>query len=60
MSARKNSDQGDVKRVCNKNLTNLCIFTVSGCQIIDVFVGSEKAKVVNGVFHFLLLPYSKE
>lgn len=27
-----------------------------GCQIIDIFVSSDQAKIVNGVFHFLLMP----
>ncbi len=27
-----------------------------GCQIIDIFVSCDKAKIVNGVFHFSLMP----
>ena len=27
-----------------------------GSQIIDVFVSSDKAKIINGVLHFSLMP----
>ena len=40
----------------HKQHTHLCIFTMPGSQIIDIFVSSDKAKIVNGVLHFLLMP----
>ena len=29
---------------------------MSGSQIIDIFVSSDNAKIVNGVLHFSLMP----
>ena len=45
-----------VRERIHKQQTHLCIFTMPGSQIIDIFVSSDKAKIVNGVLHFLLMP----
>ena len=40
----------------HKQQTHLCIFTMPGSQVINIFVSSNKVKIANGVLHFFLMP----